>query len=477
MTEFVQVGGDAGLFLPADLVRDSEPSTEQRFARSGPETARLCEYEVLETLNAAREMRARADAVEAHALARFDRLRGGDRYVPDEVMFELRVSRHTAQTRLGRAQALTDRMPRLLGLMEAGEIEGATAARVCDVTAPLEDRDARTLDEQLAQKLTSGRVGMSDPVAVVRAARRLVEKLDPAGQTERARRARTGRKVELVPGEHAMSALIGNLPAEVAAAAYSRIDGLARALRARDTRTLEQLRADVYADLLLGRDPGVAAPEAAATVFIHLPADAALTMSDGGCELSGYGPIPSAIAREIMTNASSAWRRVLTDPASGLPIDLGRHRRRPSRLIRDLVAARDRECAAPGCHRPAQRADFDHLQEWSADGATAVSNGGAKCERDHYRKDAPGWFYTHDPNSGKTTVTTPGGRSYGTIPDTVIEPIPTSTPDTPRAGPLDDTPPVGSEDATERLRPERRLRDRRSRATGRAPILEQARGD
>ncbi|GAA1202858.1 hypothetical protein [Prauserella alba] len=49
----------------------------------------------------------------------------------------------------------------------------------------------------------------------------------------------------------------------------------------------------------------MAAPEAAATVSLHVPADAALTISDDGCELDGYGPIPAPIAREIMTNTRS----------------------------------------------------------------------------------------------------------------------------------------------------------------------------
>lgn len=430
MTEFVQVGGvSGGLFLPAELAsraaragaRDSV--THDPVGRTGAEIAALGEQDVIAMLAAAREVRARADAAEAHALVRLDRLRGRDRYVADEAALELRVSRRAAQQRLARAHALTERMPRLLELMESGEIEGFPAGKVTDVTAALDNDAAREVDQQLAGKLESGRVTLTDPVAVVRAARRLVEKIDPNGQAERARRARAGRRVELLPGEHAMSTLSGELPAELAAAAYDRIDGMARTLRQRgEERTLDQLRADVYTDLLLGNDPGVAAPEASATVFVHLPADTALLMNDSGCELSGYGPIPAAVAREIMTNSSSAWRKVLTDPATGTPQNLGRHRRKPSAFIRDLVAVRDRECSVPGCHRPAQRADFDHLHEWAAGGSTGVDNAAATCERDHYRKDAPGWFYQYEPGRGLTTVITPGGRIHTKTGRTIIEP-------------------------------------------------------
>ena len=448
MAAFAQVDGE-GLFPPAELAvappTDSPQAVQRRrLSRSGAEIEDLGEDEVLATLTAVRSARGQADAVEAHALARLNQLRGGDRYVADEAALELRLSRNAGQARLARAQALTERMPRLLELLQSGEIEGHTAGRVTDATAVLDDEPAQELDTQLADKVDSGRVALSDPISLVRAARRLVEKLDPHGQAERSRKARIGRRVELLPGEHSMSSLIGELPAEVAAAAYGRVDGIARKLRVHDTRTLDQLRADVYADLLLGHDPGANVPQAAATVFIHLPADAALSMSDEGAELSGYGPIPAVIAREIMTNPGSTWRKVLTDSATGTPQSLGRHRRTPSAFIRDLVAVRDRECSAPGCHRPAQRTDFDHLDDWSEGGTTAVANGGAKCERDHYRKDSPGWIYTHDPASGKTTVTTPGGRTYGSIPDTIVQPRPRtackSTAVT-RAGPKS-TPPV-----------------------------------
>jgi hypothetical protein len=222
-----------------------------------------------------------------------------------------------------------------------------------------------------------------------------------------------------------------DLPAEVAASAYARVDAMARRLRTSgDHRTLEQLRADVYAALLLGHDPGVTAPTGAAVVFLHMPIDTALTMSDTGCELAGYGPLPAAVARDIMTNPNSTLRTVLTDPATGAVRDLGRTRRRPSAFLRDFVAARDRECAAPGCHRPAQRCDFDHLREWGHLGVTADHNGGAKCERDHYRKDQPGWTLTHNPGTGTSTITTPTGRTYIKTIQPVIETAPgPSTPD------------------------------------------------
>ncbi|WP_245976011.1 HNH endonuclease signature motif containing protein [Amycolatopsis palatopharyngis] len=419
MTEFVQVGSEAGImFLPAGVV-DPPPFTAEEWAdhrftaRSGVDFSGLGDDELVDALAVSRRMRARADALEARALARLDRLRGGDKSVAVEASLELRISRNQAANRVARGMGLVARMPRLLAAMEAGDIEGYPAGQVVEASAALTDEQAREVDERLAGKLAAGRLGFTDPSSLVRAARRLVRTIDPDGQTARARKARTGRKVELTPREDTMATLSADLPAEVAASAYARVDRMARTLRnAGDERTLEQLRADVLADLLHGRDPGVDAPVRGALVFLHMPIDTVLMMSDDGCELSGYGPIPGPIAREIMTRPDSAWRKVLTDPATGAVKDLGRTRRRPSAFLRELVQVRDRECTTPGCHRPAHRCDYDHLREWHHHGRTADRNGGAKCERDHYLKDQPGWTLTHDPDTGISTITTPTGRTY-----------------------------------------------------------------
>ncbi|MGH3951373.1 MAG: DUF222 domain-containing protein, partial [Pseudonocardiaceae bacterium] len=402
-------------------------------SRTGEQIAAVGAEEALTTLAVARRWRARADALEAHALDRLDRVRGGDRSVPTEAALELRTSRHNAAGRLDRARALVGRMPRLLAAMQAGDLEGYPAGRIVEATAMLSEEHARQVDERLADKLAAGVVGFTDPTGLLRAARRLVEKVDPSGQTARARRARADRRVELISGDNATATLLADLPAEVAASAYSRIDGMARTLRRRgEDRTLDQLRADIYADLLLGNDPGINPPGGAATVFLHMPIDTALTMNDTGCELSGYGPIPAPIAREIMTNAHSTWRTVLTDPATGAPRSLARTRRRPSAFIRDLVAIRDRECTTPGCHRPAQRSDFDHLTDWGRgkNGTTAEDNGGSKCEFDHYLKDQPGWTLDYNTDTGVSTITTPTGRTYTRHRHTITQPS-TSTQDKP----------------------------------------------
>ncbi|MCP2236222.1 protein of unknown function (DUF222) [Prauserella halophila] len=371
---------------------------------------------MIERVRELRARRAQLDAEELALLAEISAVVGDDRGLTEELTPVLRVSTREVERRIDDATSLTGRMPQLLGAMRAGELEACGVRRVLAVVDPLDDDAARGVDALLAERLTNAPETAWQPGNLAQRVRRLVEKVDPGGHTERARRARAERRIALTPGEHAVSSLEAILPAEVAAACYSRVDGMARSLRrGGDGRTLDQLRADVTADLLLGRDPGVAVPEAAAMVYVHVPVDAALSISDERCELDGYGPIPAPIAREIMTSQHSIWRAVLCDPGTGEPVDLGRTRRRPSAVIRELVRVRDRECVMPWCHRPARHCDHDHEKAWAAaggGGSTSVANGGPRCRRHHRLKDQPGWNARYNPIHGTTRVTTPHGATY-----------------------------------------------------------------
>ncbi|GAA1248301.1 hypothetical protein GCM10009676_38260 [Prauserella halophila] len=125
------------------------------------------------------------------------------------------------------------------------------------------------------------------------------------------------------------------------------------------------------------------------------------------------------------------------NPGTGEPVDLGRTRRRPSAVIRELVRVRDRECVMPWCHRPARHCDHDHEHPWATSssgdsdsdggGSTSVANGGPRCRRHHRLKDHPGWSARYDPVHGVTRVTTPHGATYTAH----REPVLTPTRDTP----------------------------------------------
>ncbi|WP_255375620.1 HNH endonuclease signature motif containing protein [Saccharomonospora sp. CUA-673] len=319
---------------------------------------------------------------------------------------------------------MTYRMPRLLQAMREGQVDRYCAERVLNTVAPVSDLDALEVDRLLEEKLSRLSLTAWQPRNMAWHASQIVKQVDPGAETAAARMAHEGRKVTLDHGVYAQSRLSADLPSDVASAAYARVDAMARKLRLNDSsRNLDQLRADVFADLLIGNDPGVTVPQSAAMVYLHMPIDTALSMSETGASIDGVGPIPATYAREIMTNPKSIWRKVLCDPATGNPVDLGRTSYRPNSTIRKVVEVRDRMCIVPWCRRPARHCDFDHHKQWAKDhGSTAVDNAAPRCRKHHRLKNAPGWIHAYDPLHGTSSVTTPLGATYADKRETVLEP-------------------------------------------------------
>lgn len=388
------------------------------FSLCADDVARMSGATVVETMIGARRAVCQAQAVQVRTIFRLSQIRGHTRWVADELALELCLSRKAATDLAAVAVALTTRLPRLLAAMERGEIDLHAAAKVCDVTSALSDELCRQVDEKI-----DGRLAGKDAGKIRRIARYAVHAIDPDGYAARARRRRADRKVSLLHKEDAMASLWAYLPAEVACAIYARVDAIARKLKTRtEQRTLEQLRADVLADLLLGKHQGL--PGVLAQVYIHVPIDAALGITDSGCELAGHGPIPGEIARQIMADPRSVWRKVICDPVSGAVLDVGRTRYKPPAALDEFVRVRDRECRVPGCRRPAQHCDADHNRDFrrGRNGRTSAANLNCLCERHHYLKDAPGWDFHLNQQTGELTITTPAGRAHTSQPETILKP-------------------------------------------------------
>ena len=143
---------------------------------------------------------------------------------------------------------------------------------------------------------------------------------------------------------------------------------------------------------------------------VVLPAATALGLADDPGLIPGYGPVPAAVARELLATADT-WRAFLTDTAGRL-VDVSRRRYRPTARLRELVTARDATCTFPGCARPAVECELDH--DVPFDGAnTTASNLRPRCTRHHRLKTHGGW--TSRPATGagppgRTEWTSPSGR-------------------------------------------------------------------
>jgi len=125
--------------------------------------------------------------------------------------------------------------------------------------------------------------------------------------------------------------------------------------------------------------------------------------------------------------AGGTWRRLVTDPASGTVVDVGRTRYRPPAGLADLVRARDRACVFPTCQTPAERCDIDHLTAWSQGGNTSLDNLTTLCEAHHRLKHTPGWALTRDQAGGILSWHTPDKTVYQRHPNGTITRLPRKT--------------------------------------------------
>ena len=145
------------------------------------------------------------------------------------------------------------------------------------------------------------------------------------------------------------------------------------------------------------------------------------TLFDGDDEpatLTGYGPIPAALARHLVRSAGpeiKAWiRRLFTGPRSGHLITADSQRRTFSHSARQFLIARDQICRTPWCDAPIRHAD--RVTSHVDGGATQVGNGQGQCERCNYTKEAPGWSSRVDPDGIGIVITTPTGHTIRSDP-------------------------------------------------------------
>ncbi|MEU6641955.1 DUF222 domain-containing protein [Saccharomonospora sp. NPDC046836] len=344
--------------------------------------------------------------------------RGHASDVAVELALLLSVSEQHARRMVDLSTALVHRLPQTLAAMESGVLDSYRASKVASATAWLNDSQAREVDSTIAPRLEG-----KNPHKVRRVTTYWALKADPEGAARRASVRRAERSVQLLPGEDGMSTLLADLPAEVASSAYARIDRMARTLRGgNESRTLDQLRADVFAELLLGSNTTGSGAKADVHVYVDLATLAGL--NDNPAQLAGYGPIAADVARQIAEEPSSTWRRIVTDPLTGVPVDVGRQRYRPPAVTDEFVRVRDRECRFPSCHRPAHFGDNDHHIPWNRQGPTNQANLVNLCRRHHRLKDRPGWTYRLHPHTGAVTVTSPSGATYTSKPEPLHDPPP-----------------------------------------------------
>lgn len=408
---------------------------------------------------------------------------GGDmaiRTVAAEIGAAQQVSDRTIERRMSDASWLVERFPDVWQAQGVGRISAAHARVIVEAGAHLSQPADRARYAAAAVELAE----TESPNRLRRTVRRLAERFQERTLVERHRDARELRRVWVRDLDDGMAELGARGPAALVHGMFDRLSQMAHAVKTAQTRTtrearvasglpgaggiagagsmtagsiagagtgadgsesaggigsagggnaeighpvdergVDQLRADLLADLVLTGTPaghdsadGLLG-ELRARVDITVPVltlmrgDAAI-LPDGTAtppaELDGVIPIDPATAR-VLAGAASGWDRVLTHPITGALLAVDRYR--PSEELRRHLRARDQRCRFPGCGLIARKCDLDHHHDAALGGATTHTNLATFCRRHHTLKHHSPWHVAQRPG-GILEWTSPLGRTY-----------------------------------------------------------------
>ncbi|MDN8547888.1 DUF222 domain-containing protein [Microbacterium sp. NM3R9] len=435
MSSSAGFGSDGDVAALAALVADAESAVD--VVRAG----QVREVRVLAAAGRlAREQAAGAsERVQSHEMA----LRG----IAAELAGVFAATDRTLQRRIDEAQDLVENYPATMEAWAAGRITRGHVRVIqdvgCAVPAPVRGEFERAAIERCEGET---------PNRVRDALVHVAERLHPRSFTERHEAAAAGRCVRVQAGREGMSDLIATLPTVIAEGVVDRLTRQAREIvNARsdseaatglteasedadaaapdsgvaggssfggDTRTMDQVRADVFADLLLAGTPALdptadddgngALGAIRAKVQVVVSALTLAGQDDGPADLVGRSPIDAAAARELAGD-NTAWDRLVTHPVTGTVLECDTYQ--PTAAMRRLLRARDRHCRLPGCRQPAIRCEIDHTHAASDGGPTHVCNLAHLCKRHHDVKHHTPWR-VKQLAGGLLVWTSPTGRVY-----------------------------------------------------------------
>ena len=385
--------------------------------------------------------------IDASPVRRWSTARVARRSLVSELAAALRLPERSTETLIEESRSLLRELPATLAALTEGQISYRHAQVMIDHANSLPAESRRVFEESalpFALKLTVSRFEHR--------ARILRERVHPESIEVRHSSCRDKRELTVDPARDGMAWLTAYLPAVTAHAIYTRMTDIAADLQGPDeARTLTQLRADVFCDLLIDGQTDTApdtapdahsdaainsdaAPDAArparrglgrgirARVLITVPV---LTLLGRGTEpavLEGYGPIDLDTARHLAADAPG-FVRILTHPETGAVLSLGRDRYTIPPDLRAWLRMRDETCRAPGCGAPARRCDLDHTKDWQYHGPSNHNNLAHLCPKHHNQKHHTRWTVEHL-GDGDLEWTSPTRHRYITEPATRIAATP-----------------------------------------------------
>lgn len=334
----------------------------------------------------------------------------GDEFADAEIAALMHWTPRFAAEQLHLALELVSKLPKTVVALEKGEIDPYKAKILHDKTSPLPAELAAQVEERVLAK-ASEQTGAQ----MRHLTDRVVMRVDPEGARDRAAERKQQRCMGIDSKEADMARLWAYLPANLATACYDRVDKIAKQAQSpEDPRTLDQIRADVVADLLLATPGKTSAVKV--ELYVTVSAATLMGLSEQPGEIAGYGPITPGLARELAADAT--WRRLLTDPVTGEALEFGTATYRPPAALQRYIWARDRTCRFPGCMRPAHKSELDHTVPFP-EGGTDEANLGPFCKRHHRTKHRSEWL-VEQPRPGSFRFRSPAGKTYERHPEPVL---------------------------------------------------------
>jgi len=344
-----------------------------------------------------------------------------ERSIRLELAAAMRITEYSAGRMIVHAEALVRRYPQVLDSLHAARITPKHAEVLADDLAQLmPELRGQVVDRALV-------LAEAEPVGTFRRAlRSLLATVQAASLEERYRAALQTRRVAMERGYDGVGDLLLRAPEVALQAIFDRATAIAKTIVGGEgeTRTLDQVRADVLCDLLID---GVtdAMPSAArgirAQVVVTVPVLSLLAEEPDGTAdpavVEGVGPIPMSVAKELC-GGDGLWMRVLTHPETGTVLSVGRDQYRPPAMLRRLVKWRADRCMAPGCWMPASRCEIDHQVDWQFGGETSLENNAPFCKGHHIVKHHGDWTVGQiDGSGGAVEWISPTGRRYVVQPE------------------------------------------------------------
>ena len=376
---------------------------------------RMTELERVKSAAAAEQARLAA-ALEARRVAAA--AAGGPRVsraaLGSEVGLARRESPHRGERLMVMARILTADMPCTLAALESGVLSEHRAELITKEAAYLSVLDRRLLDVELCGD-PAPLVGLGNAEVSAEAAR-IAYELDQQTVLEKMTRARASRHVRFrVAGDGMMSMTVLLPAAQGQLVRQTLAREAASAVAAGSERSRAQVMADVVVERVTGRDP-VRSPVPVA-VNLVLSDETLLTGGEQPAQLDGYGPIPAALARDMVLAAAAegtaALRRLYAQPGTNKLVAMESTSRTFPKGLATFIGLRDQLCRTPYCN--ARIRHTDHVRPHAHHGPTSAHNGDGLCEHCNYVKEEPGWqaAATYD-GFGRHTIalTTPTGAVY-----------------------------------------------------------------